>query len=79
MKKTYCNICRKEIPRQNETWQYTLSANEENKRVSFDSQIEEICECCASILHCCVSMMKHDWKPDYHELYEQKDAAGTTE
>lgn len=67
MRKVYCDICGKEVVRQKELWKHTLIAREGNNRVSYDEHIEEICESCATILHCCTSMMKQGWTPDFHE------------
>lgn len=67
MRKVYCDICGKEIVRQREVWKHTLTAREGNKRVSFDESIEDMCEKCATIIHCCTSMMKKGWEPDFHE------------
>ena len=68
MKKVYCDICGKEINKGNEAWVFGLNAKEGNPRVSFDETIEDICEHCATIMHCCVSMMKlTGWEPDFHE------------
>lgn len=82
MKKVFCDICGKEIIKSNETWTHELKANETNKRVSYDERIEDICESCATIIHCCVSMMKKcNWQPDFHEVLEsdniwESDKAG---
>lgn len=65
MKKTYCDICGSEITRQSETWRYELKANEGNKRVALDENIEEICETCATIISCCVTMRRNGINPDW--------------
>lgn len=65
MRKVYCDICGKEIIRQREVWKHTLMAKEGNKRVSYDEHIEDICEKCATIIHCCTSMMKRGFEPEY--------------
>lgn len=71
MKKIFCDICGKEIVNQNETWKQELIANENNKRVSYNKTLIDVCESCATVIHCCVSMMKEcDWKPDFHEVLE---------
>lgn len=74
MTRVYCDICGKEVVRKKEIWKHTLAAREGNKRVSYDEHIEEICESCATTIHCCTSMMKQGWKPDFHEM---KEAAAT--
>lgn len=82
MKKIFCDICGKEIKKSNETWKQELRANENNKRVSYDETLEDVCESCATIIHCCVSMMKEcGWQPDFHEVLEsdnvwERDKAG---
>ena len=74
MRKIFCDICGKEIKPDNETWRQQLRANNGNLRISFDKSFCEICEGCATKIHCCVSMMKeHDWEPDFHELDEKKE------
>ena len=71
MKKIFCDICGKEIKNQNETWKQELVANENNKRVSYNESLIDVCESCATIIHCCISMMKEcGWKPDFHEVLE---------
>lgn len=77
MKKIFCDICGKEIVKTNETWTYELSANEGNKRVSFDKIIEDICEACATKIHCCVAMMKEcNWEPDFHKTLDSNILEG---
>lgn len=46
-----------------------LKANDGNKRVSFDETINEICEGCATVIHCCTSMMKKGMIP----VFDAKD------
>ena len=71
MKKIFCDICGKEIVNSNETWKQELVANENNKRVSYNESLIDVCESCATIIHCCTSMMKEcGWKPDFHEVLE---------
>lgn len=68
MKRTFCDICGKEIVKPNETWKYKLVSNTDNTRLSFDEVLEDVCEECATVIHCCVRMMKEcKWKPDFHE------------
>lgn len=75
MKKTYCDICGKEIVKSNETWNYGLNASKGNSRVGFNENIEEVCEKCATIIHCCVSMMKEvGWEPAFREKLESTNA-----
>lgn len=74
MKKIFCDICGKEIIKSNETWTNELRANDGNKRVSYDEKIEDICESCATTIHCCIRMMKHcKWEPDFHEVLGSDD------
>lgn len=82
MKKIFCDICGKEITKSNETWKYELRSNEGNSRVSCNKTLEDVCEKCATIIHCCVSMMcECGWEPDFHEslnsdnFYESEKAA----
>ena len=75
MTRVYCDICGKEVVRKKEIWKHTLAAREGNKRVSYDEHMEEICESCATTIHCCTSMMKQGWKPDFHEMKEAAAAA----
>lgn len=56
MTRVYCDICGKEVVRKKEIWKHTLTAREGNKRVSYDEHIEEICESCATTIHCCTSI-----------------------
>ena len=75
MKKIFCDICGKEIVNSNETWKQELVANENNKRVSYNESLIDVCESCATIIHCCTSMMKEcGWKPDFHEVLESGSA-----
>ena len=61
----YCDICGNKIKKPNETWTSKLVANNGNPRVSFDSEIKEVCESCATILHCCTALMKQGLAPDF--------------
>lgn len=71
MRKIFCDICGKEIVKSNETWKHELKANENNKRVSYDRTLEDVCEYCATVVHCCMVMMKeYGWEPDFHEVLE---------
>ena len=71
MKKIFCDICGKEIVNSNKTWKQELVANENNKRVSYNESLIDVCEYCATIIHCCTFMMKKcGWKPDFHEVLE---------
>ena len=82
MRRIFCDICGKEIVKPNETWQLGLMANEGNKRVSYNKILVDVCESCATTIHCCVSMMKEcRWEPDFHEVLEsdsvwERDKAG---
>ena len=77
MKKIFCDICGKEIIPSNETWRQELIANEGNKRVSYNGTLADVCESCATTIHCCVSMMKEcKWKPDFHEVLKSGDMWG---
>ena len=74
-RKIFCDICGKEIVKINEIWKYKLIANKNNERVSYNETLGEVCESCATIIHCCVSMMKEcKWEPDFHEVLDQDDA-----
>lgn len=61
MKKTYCDICGKEI--------------ENVKRVVIDDiYLEDVCEECTKILRYCMTMItKCKWKPDFHEVRNSDD------
>lgn len=65
MKKTFCDICEKEIGRK-EDWCFGLHPPIEYK--SLDISMDDICEECAITIYQCVMMMKEcSWKPDFHE------------
>ena len=66
MKVIHCDICGKEIKSDHpvtDIW---------NKNVFIDmdrNPIEDVCEECFKIIHCCINMMKETkWKPDFHEV-----------
>jgi len=65
MIKKFCDVCGKEIIKENEVWTNILTAQEGNSRVSFDETIIDMCEACATHIHCVTSMMKHGWVPEY--------------
>lgn len=71
MQKVYCNICGKEVRKINEVWAIKLQTQDGNPRVSFNTDITDVCESCATVLHCCISMMPKGWIPDFHELDKQ--------
>ena len=70
MRKTYCDICGNEIVRQSETWRYELMANRENKRVALNESVNEICETCATIISCCVTMRRNGINSDWSGCME---------
>jgi len=61
------------VKKKKEIWKCTLTAKMGNERVSFDENIEEICERCATIIHYCISITKQGWEPDFNE-YENTAA-----
>lgn len=72
MRKTFCDICGKEVKKQNEAWKYELQAQYGNSRVSYNEKLMEVCEKCATILHCVTSVMREGYQPDFHELKGSK-------
>lgn len=71
MTKVYCDICGKEVRGVHETWTHVLTANKNNSRVSFDEVLPEICEHCATIIHCCISLMKAGVEPNLEPMPEK--------
>ena len=62
MVKVYCDICGKEIIRAKEVWKLSLLSKPENVRVSYDEKVEDMCESCATGIHCHLSAMKNGLK-----------------
>lgn len=78
MKKTYCDVCGKEIG---------IGINNGKSIESFkniyygfdDEPIADMCEECYMTIYCCLRMMKKTkWKPDFHKVLRSDDA-GTRE
>lgn len=67
MNRLFCDICGKEIVRKDETWSYSLKANGSNRRVSMNENIGEVCELCATVINCCVSMRRKGINPDWNK------------
>jgi hypothetical protein len=68
MKVIRCDICGREIKSDNPV----TSIWNKNVFIDMDSNpIEDVCEECFKIIHCCINMMKETkWKSDFHEVLE---------
>jgi len=72
MRKTYCDLCGKEIKQQYRIWKYELQAQFGNHKISYDEKLAELCEVCATNLHFVTSMMKRGYRPDFHDFVDEE-------
>ena len=71
MKKTYCDICGKEV---NNSIQFLDASNKFFFSDTDDEPIGDVCGECYKIICCCINMMKETkWKPDFHEVLKSDD------
>lgn len=68
MKVIHCDICGKSIKSNSPM---TRIWNRDVFIDTDDNPIEDVCEECFKMIHCCINMMKETkWKPDFHEVTE---------
>lgn len=70
MKKTYCDICGKEIIGHN-----PVDFGSTDLFYDLDERmIADVCRECFGTVFACINMMKKSaWKPDFHEVLESED------
>ncbi len=76
MLKVYCDICGKEIKKSNEVWGMSVFAHKGNPRMSYDETVTDMCELCATQIHCCLSALKNGLKPKFDCIPEKGDGNG---
>ncbi len=76
MVKICCDICGKEIAKVKEVWKLSLLSKSGNRRVSYDEKVADVCESCATQIHCCLSALKNGLKPKFDCIPEKGDGNG---
>lgn len=76
MVKVYCDICGNEILKANEIWKLSLLSKPGNPRVSYDEIVEDMCESCATKIHCRLVEMKHGLEQAFDRIPKKGDGNG---